>query len=174
MLRPEKAQQVDELIEKFKSAPSLAVTNYQGLTVEAVTNLRSGLRAKNIGYLVAKNTLLRIAAREAGIEGLEKHLIGPTAIAFGTDDPGAMAKLLFDFAKDNNRDRPEVRAVMVEGKIYAGADAKQIAALPTKEELQAQIVGLLMAPMRELVTTFDNVIRELVGTVEAMKEKAES
>lgn len=174
MARPEKAKAVEELIEKFKAAESLAVTNYQGLTVEAVTNLRSGLRDKQIGYLVAKNTLLRIAAREAGIEELVEHLKGPTAIAFGTDDPGAMAKLLFDFAKDNDRDRPEVKAVMVEGKIYAGPDAKQIADLPTKEELQSRIVGYMLAPMQELVSTLDNTIRELVGTVEAMKEKVES
>ncbi len=174
MRREEKDQAVSELVEKFKSAPSLAITNYQGLTVEAVTNLRTELRNKSIGYTVAKNTLLRIAAKQAGIEGLDDHLKGPTAVAFGTDDPGAMAKLLFDFAKNNDRDRPEVRAVLVEGKIYAGPDAKKIADLPTKEQLQAQIIGYLMAPMRELVTTFDNVIRELIGTVEAMKDKVES
>lgn len=134
-----------------------------------MTNLRRELRNRKIRYVVARNTLLRLAAREAGLSGLDEYLRGPSAVAFGYEDVGPLAKVLFDFGKEH--DKPQIRALVVDGAVYGGPEAERIAKLPSKSELQAQLLGYLLAPLREFVGTLDGVIRELVGTVEAMKEK---
>ena len=165
----DKVALVNELSDYFKNAPSLAVTNYSGLTVEKVTLLRKELRERKIRFLVAKNTLLRIAARQAGIDKLDKYFTGPTAVAFGTADPAPLAKTLFDFGKEN--EKPEIKALYVDGRLYLGPDTERIAKLPGREVLLAQLVGSITAPLQSLVGTLDGVIRKLVGTLEAMKDK---
>lgn len=172
MPNQEKIKQVEELTELFKGAPSVAVTDYVGLTVEKMTDLRKQLRAAQIKYLVAKNTLLRLAAAEAGRAELKDHLVGPTAIAFGGEDVGQMAKILYDFGKSN--EKPEIKAIHVEGMLYVDDDVERIAKLPTRDELIARAIGTITAPLQQLVGTLDGVIREFVMTVEAMKDKVES
>ncbi len=162
-------EKVSDLTETFKSAQCVAVTDYAGLTVEKATRLRAELRKRNIKYVVAKNTLMRIAAKEAGIVGLDQYFKGPSAVALGQEDPGAMAKVLFDFGKDNQK--PQIRALYMEGKVYGGADAERIAKLPGREQLLAMVVGSVTAPLSNFVGTLDGVIRKFVGTLEAMKEK---
>ena len=96
----QKVQAVAEMKELFENSDSFFITDYQGLDVADMTQLRSNLRDNNVKYLIAKNTLLKIAAKEAGYEGLDTHLTGPTAIAFTSDDAAAAAKVLNDFFKD--------------------------------------------------------------------------
>lgn len=163
---------VSALVETFKGAQCLAVTDYAGLTVEKVTKLRSDLRSKQIKYVVAKNTLMKIAAKEAGVEGLDKFLKGPSAVAIGTNDPGALAKVLFDFGKDNQK--PEIRAIYIDGKVYPAAEAERIAKLPSKEYLISMVIGGVQAPMTNFLGTLKGILRELVGTLEAMKTKMAS
>jgi large subunit ribosomal protein L10 len=165
----EKIDQVAVLTETFRNAPSVAVTDYSGLTVEKATLLRKELRQKQIKYLVAKNTLLKIAAKEAGINGLDDYLTGPTAVAFGTGEPGVMAKILYDFGKQNAK--PKIKAIYAEGKLYPAAEAEVIAKLPSRDQLIAQVLGNIEAPIRNFIGTLDAVIRDLVGTIDAVKEK---
>jgi large subunit ribosomal protein L10 len=169
MANQQKTDQVAALTEKFQNAASVAVTDYSGLTVEKATLLRKELRQKNVGYLVAKNTLLKIAAHEAGLKDIDSYLTGPTAIAFGTEDPGTMAKILYDFGRTN--EKPKIKAIFIDGQLYPGAEAERIAKLPGRDQLIAQVVGNIMAPLQNLVFTLNAVTREFIGTVEALKEK---
>ncbi len=162
-------EKVNELTDTFKSAQCVAVTDYAGLTVEKATLLRSELRKKNIRYIVAKNTLMKIAAKEAGINGLDNYLTGPTAVALGQEDPGAMAKILFDFGKTNQK--PQIRAIYIDGVVYGGADSERIAKLPGRDQLIAMVVGSVTAPLSGFVGTLDGIVRKFVGTLDAMKEK---
>ncbi len=169
MANQQKVDQVAALTEKFRHAASIAVTDYSGLTVEKATLLRKELRQKSVGYLVAKNTLLKIAAHEAGYNEIDSYLTGPTAIAFGTEDPGPMAKVLFDFGKTN--EKPKIKAIFVEGRHYSGVEAERIAKLPGREQLIAMVVGNITAPLQNFVATLNAVTRDFIGTVEALKEK---
>ncbi len=148
MPNQENIDKVAALTETFKSAQCVAVADYTGLTVEKATKLRSDLRKREFKYVVAKNTLLKIAAKEAGFNGLDGHLKGQSAVAFGFDDPGALAKILFDFGKESQK--LQVRAIFVEGKVY---------------------FATLNGPMSNLVGSLDGIIRKFVGTLDAMKEK---
>lgn len=169
MPNKEKIDQVAILTETFRNAPSVAVTDYSGLTVEKATILRKELRQKHIKYLVAKNTLLRIAAKEAGINGLDDFLTGPSAVAFGTEEAGVMTKILYDFGKQHQK--PTIKAIYLDGKLYSGAEADRIAKLPGKEILMSMLVGSITAPIQSFIGTLDAVIRDLVGTIDAVKEK---
>lgn len=172
MPNKQNTDKVAALTETFKASQCVAVTDYAGLTVEKATKLRSDLRKKSIKYVVAKNTLLKIAAKEAGFNGLDNYLTGPSAVAFGHEDPGALAKILYDFGKENQK--PEVRAMYVEGKVYGAKEVERIAKLPSKEMLVAMVVGNVAAPLSGFVGTLDGVIRKFVGTLEAMKTKMAS
>ena len=169
MPNQENIDKVAALTETFKSAQCVAVADYTGLTVEKATKLRSDLRKREFKYVVAKNTLLKIAAKEAGFNGLDSHLKGQSAVAFGFDDPGALAKILFDFGKESQK--LQVRAIFVEGKVYSGTEVERIAKLPSKSILASQLISTLNGPMSNLVGSLDGIIRKFVGTLDAMKEK---
>lgn len=169
MPNKQKADQVAALTERFQHAASVAVTDYSGLTVEKATLLRKELRQKNVGYLVAKNTLLKIAAHQAGLKGIDSYLTGQTAIAFGTEDPGPMAKVLFDFGKTT--EKPKIKAIFIEGRLYSGAEIERVAKLPSREQLLSQVIGNIIAPLQNFVFTLNAVARDFVGTIEALKEK---
>ena len=169
MPNKQKADQVAALTERFQHAASVAVTDYSGLTVEKATLLRKELRQKNVGYLVAKNTLLKIAAHQAGLKDIDSYLTGQTAIAFGTEDPGPMAKVLFDFGKTSQK--PKIKAIFIEGRLYTGAEIERVAKLPSREQLLSQLVGNIIAPLQNFMFVLNAVTRDFVGTVEALKEK---
>lgn len=169
MPNQENIDKVAALTETFKASQCVAVTDYAGLTVEKATKLRADLRKRDFKYVVAKNTLLKIAAKEAGYTGLDSHLKGPSAVAFGFDDPGALAKILFDFGKENQK--PQLRAIFVEGQVYSGSEIERIAKLPSRDMLASQVIGNINAPISSFVGTLDGIIRKFVGTLEAMKEK---
>lgn len=169
MPNKENLDKVAALTETFKAAQCVAVANYTGLTVEKATKLRSDLRQRDFKYVVAKNTLLKIAAKEAGFEGLDSFLKGQSAVAFAQDDPGALAKILFDFGKESQKF--EIRAIYVEGKVFSGADMERIAKLPSRDVLASQLIGNINAPISAFVGTLDGIIRKFVGTLDAMKEK---
>lgn len=166
---------VASLKERFSESTNIFITDYVGLDVAQITKLRKDLREKNIKYVVAKNTLLRIAAREAGYGELAEHLVGPTAIAFSSAEPNVPAKILYDACKEfENVSKPEVRAFVIDKQFFAGKAAEQIAKLPSREVLLSQLVSAVEAPIAELVGTLDGIIRELVGTIDAMAKKKEA
>ncbi|MCK4857469.1 MAG: 50S ribosomal protein L10 [candidate division Zixibacteria bacterium] len=172
MPNPEKAKQVAELTELFKAAPAVAVTDYAGLSVGKITQLRKELREASIKYLVAKNTLMQLAVTDAGMGALSDFFRGPTAVAFSADDPGRMAKILYDFAKvDRETEKPQIKALFIDGILYSGADVERISKLPGREQLLANLVGAVTAPLQNLVGTLDGVMRQFVMTIEAIKEK---
>ena len=164
-----KVDKVAELKKFFEDSDSLFVTDYQGLNVADITVLRKNLRENNIKYLIAKNTLMKIAAREAGVVDLDEHLIGPTAVAFTSDDPAVAAKILHDSFKD--KELPKMKAFVVEAKLYDGKEIKRLADLPPKMVLYSQVVSAVEAPLTNLVGAIDGFFRELVGTVDALVEK---
>lgn len=157
-----KEARVQEIREKLEKAQGVVLAKYQGLTVEEDTELRKQLREAGVEYKVYKNTLTVLAARELGIEGLEKHLEGPVSIAFGYEDATAPARILNDFAKTHKK--LELKAVLVEGKVYEGADAAAIATIPSREVLIAKFLGSIKSPLSNLAYLL-NAIAEQKETV---------
>jgi len=171
MPRPEKVKIVEGLASEFDAAGTVFVTDYAGLSVTDITDLRAQLREAGVSMKVAKNTLLRLAAKQAGVPELVDHFKGPTAIAFGEKDPVAGAKVLQDFL--TRLERPKVRAFMVEGKAYPGEDLKAIAELPPREVILSQLIASIEGPITGFVRTLDAVIRDFIGTVDAIAKKKE-
>ena len=142
MARPDKAATVAELTEAFSSSAAAVLTEYRGLTVKDLQNLRRSL-GENATYAVAKNTLTAIAAKEAGIEGVEETLTGPTAIAFVTGDVAAATKGLRDFAKANPS--LAIKGGVLEGKFLDAKAVLKLADLESREVLLAKLAGALQA-----------------------------
>lgn len=168
MPKEEKTRLVDELKDKFSRSKSFFLTDFTGLNVEEITGLRKDFRAKKIEYRIAKNTLIKLAAKDLSLSQVEEHLEGPTGIAFGYDDPVTPAKLLYEANKKLSK--PKIKIFWVEGKFFKGNEIEKLAKLPPKELLYAQIIACLDSPMRNLVGTLDAVMREFVGTVDALAQ----
>ena len=168
---------VAQLKEQLESAKGVVLTSYKGLTVAQDTELRRELREAGVSYHVVKNTMLRIAAKEAGIEGIEEHLEGTTAFAFSTEDAVAPAKVICGFIKKNKLEDAEVLTVkvgMVEGKVIGGDEVKALAALPSREELIAKLLGSMNAPISNTVNVLQGVIRNAVYVLDAIRSQKES
>ena len=142
----EKQQLVAEVTEKFRASDCTVVTDYRGLNVAQVTELRKQLREAGVEFSVLKNTLLRRATAGAELTELDEHLVGPTAIAFSNDDVVAPAKILSKFAKDN--EALKIKAGVVEGKVVSLEEIKALAELPSREGLLSMLLSVLQAPMR--------------------------
>ncbi|WP_077615895.1 50S ribosomal protein L10 [Caenibacillus caldisaponilyticus] len=141
-----KKEIVQEITEKLKNSVSTVIVDYRGLNVQEVTELRKQLREAGIDFKVYKNTLLRRAAAEADLEGLNEYFVGPTAIAFSKEDVVAPAKLLHNFAKDH--DALQIKSGVIEGAIASVDDIKALAELPSREGLLSMLLSVLQAPMR--------------------------
>ena len=168
---------VAQLKEQLESAKGVVLTSYKGLTVAQDTELRRELREAGVSYHVVKNTMLRIAAKEAGIEGIEEHLEGTTAFAFSTEDAVAPAKVICGFIKKNKLEDAEVLTVkvgMVEGKVIGVDEFKALAALPSREELIAKLLGSMNAPISNTVNVLQGVIRNAVYVLDAIRSQKES
>lgn len=139
---------VDEITDKFKSSKTAVVVDYRGLTVAQVTDLRKQLREAGVEFKVYKNTMTRRAAEAADLAGLNDALTGPNAIAFSADDVVAPAKILNDFAKQN--EALEIKAGVIEGNIASVEDVKALADLPSREGLLSMLLSVLQAPIRNL------------------------
>ncbi len=170
-IRPEKAGKVAELKDLLSSSKGAVLVDYCGLTVAEDTELRSKMREAGVKYMVAKNTFIRIAAKEAGIEGLDAYLEHNTAVAFSAEDPVAPAKILNDFSK--NHKALEIKAGILDGKVIALDEVKALAELPSREELLAKLVGSMQAPISGLVNVLQGTIRNFVYTLEAVRQKKE-
>ena len=168
---------VAQLKEQLESAKGVVLTSYKGLTVAQDTELRRELREAGVSYHVVKNTMLRIAAKEAGIEGIEEHLDGTTAFAFSTEDAVAPAKVICGFIKKYKLEDAEVLTVkvgMVEGKVIGVDEVKALAALPSREELIAKLLGSMNAPISNTVNVLQGVIRNAVYVLDAIRSQKES
>lgn len=150
-----KEAKVAEIKEKLQKANSVVINKYQGLTVEEDTLLRKNLREAGVEYKVYKNTLVTIAAKELGLEGIVEYLEGPVSMAFGYEDVTVAARVLNDFAKDHKK--LELKAGIVEGEVYDEAKIKQLATIPSKEVLIAKLLGSIKSP----IASFARVINAI-------------
>ncbi len=150
-----KAQQVDEVTEKFKAATSVVVVDYRGLTVEEVTELRKELREANVEMKVIKNSILSRAAVNAGLEGMADVFVGPTAIAFSNDDVVAPARIMNDFAA--KAEALEIKGGVIEGNVSSVDEIVALAKLPNREGMLSMLLSVLQAPVRNVAYAINAV-----------------
>jgi large subunit ribosomal protein L10 len=167
MQRSEKERVVAELAERLRSAETLMVADYRGLTMPEIDELRTRLLEAGARFTVVKNTLTKLAAEQAGTKDVLELIDGPTAIAFleADGDPVAAAKVLNETARA--RDVLVIRGGILEGSVVGDADIKRLAALPAADVLRAQLVGAVAGPLATVVGLFTAPLRDLVGVIDA-------
>ena len=167
--RPEKVAVVAEVTEKISGADAVLLTDYRGMSVKAMSELRRALRPAGAEYKVYKNTLVRFAARNAGVDGADDVLTGPTAIAFVRGDVAGAAKALRDYAKTN----PSLvlKGGLLAGKVITAADVEVLADLPPREVVLSQLAGLFEAPLSQMASLLEAVPRTFAYGVQALIDK---
>ena len=158
---------VAEVSKVAATAQSVVAAEYRGLTVGQMTDLRSKARAQGVYMRVVKNTLARKAIAGTAFENIGAVLKGPLVLAFSKDDPGAAARVLKAFAKDN--DKLIATAVSLGGQLLPGKDLDKVAALPTRDQALAQLMGVMRAPIQKLVGTLAATPSKLVRTLDAVR-----
>ena len=159
---------VKELTDKLSRAKSIYFTDYLGLNVSAVTDLRKKFFDSNVEYLVVKNTLLKIASDQNEISLGDELFSGSTAIAISYDEPVLAAKVIKDFLKDH--DLPTIKGVLFEGSYLPASDFDKIANLPSKEESLAKIIVMLKSPVQNIVNLLNSPMVKLVNVLNGIKE----
>ena len=169
--KEQKQEMVTALQSQLAAARTIYVTDFTGLDVAHITDLRRRLRKVGVEYVVVKNTLALRALTEAQRKegGLESHLAGPTALVLAGADPASAAKVLTDFAKEF--EKPSIKIGLVDGKPMTQAQVKRLAALPAKAELLAQVAGALQAPLAGFAGAMYGLLYSMVGALEALKTK---
>ena len=162
-------EQVKELKETFSKAKAIYFTEYHGLNVGDITKLRSEFFKADVEYKVAKNTLIKLAAEQNKISGLDEVLIGSTAIAIAYNEPVAPAKVIKEFTKDN--DLPTVKGILFDGEFLPGEEFNKLADMPSKEELLSQLVAMLNSPLQKLASTLIAPMQNAVSALNNLKEK---
>lgn len=171
MAKPEKVAAVAEITERFRSSSATVVTEYTGLSMSQLTELRRTL-GDNAKYRVAKNTLVKRAAEDAGIEGLHDLFVGSTAIAFVEGEPVEAAKALKDFAKTHNA--LVIKGGYMEGRPLTVAEIEQIADLGSREELLSKAAGAFKAKLSQTAALFDASMSQVARLASALEEKRQS
>ena len=168
MRRDEKEQVIEELTGKLQSG-SVVLVDYQGMDVARSTQLRARSRETGVDFVVAKNTLARRAADEAGVGDLSEFMVGPTALAF-SEDPVASAKLMAEFA--DQVEAFSLKGGLLEGgRVLGEADVVALSKLPSREQLIAQVVGGISSPLTGLVTVLNNTVQGLVVALGQIAEQ---
>jgi large subunit ribosomal protein L10 len=165
----EKTESVEDLKERFAGVQSAVLTEYRGLTVRQLSDLRKQLKGAAAEYKVVKNRLARIAIKGSPLDGLGSHLTGPTGVAYTRKDPVPVAKALQNFVRNNPA--LTIKVGMIEGKVLEPAALKSLADLPSKDALRAQIVGAVQGPMGKIVTLLTAVQGELARVLEARSKQ---
>jgi large subunit ribosomal protein L10 len=168
MARPDKVDAVEEMREKFRNSNAAVVTAYTGLTVAQLQQLRRSL-GENAQYRVAKNTLTKIAANEAGITTLDDLFAGSSAVAFVTGDPVEAAKGLRDFAKDNPN--LVIKGGVLDGKALSADEIKKLADLESREVLLSKLAGAMKGKQSQAASVFQALPSKLVRTLDALRAK---
>lgn len=171
MATSEKTAAVAEIAEAFRGASAAVLTEYRGLTVAQITELRRAM-GRDTKYAVVKNTLTKIAAREAGVEGIEEHLSGPTAVAFINGDPVEAAKGLRDFSRAN----PVlvIKGGVLDGKVLTVDEIRRIADLESREVLLAKLAGAMNGSLAKAVGLFAAPLSQVARLAEALRQQQES
>ncbi len=168
----EKKNIIDDLRERFKRSKVVILTDYQGLDVTTITDLRRKLLEAQVEYQVVKNTLLTRAAEETEVALIKENFKGPSAIALSYDDPVAPAKVLTEFAKDNQR--LEIKVGVMDGKVLDLGAIKALSALPSREALIGQALYVLIGVPTGLVRALNDLPQRLMNVLQAIKEQKEA
>ena len=171
MNRSEKAQVIENLSQRVGEAKCLYLTDFTGLDVASMTELRARLSGAEVEYVVVKNTLARRALEDGPYAELSEHLEGPNAFAMSTADVVNAAKILTEFAEE--REKPSIKAGAIEGRVVSIDEIRRLAALPPREELLAQMVGYAKAPVQGLVFTLNGLLAKFVRTLDAVRAQKE-
>jgi len=169
MKRSEKEQLVTELADKIRSAKALYYTDFTGLNVKNMTELRRRFRRAGVEYVVVKNTLALRAVNESGLLG--ERLRGPTGVVIGAD-PVTAAKVIADFAKENEQ-KPGVKGGMLEGKPIDAEQVKKLATLPSREQMLSQLGAGLQSPMAAFVGAMNGLLYMFAGALEGLRAQKE-
>lgn len=172
MPRPEKVAQVEALSERLQRAQSVLAADYRGLTVKEMGELRSQMRQAGVEVKVVKNTLARLAADEAQVAELKGFLEGPTVLAFAYDDPAASAKIFDQFARQHKLF--EIKGGVLNGVALDVDGVRQLAQLPGREELLAQVLRGMQGPLTGLAYVLSGVPRALVYALDALRRQREA
>ena len=172
VIRPEKVAMIAEIKTTMQSAKGLVLADFRGIKVAQDTKLRRKMREAGVEYSVIKNNMASIAAKEAGIEGLDNYLKGPLAMVSSKNDPVAPAKLISEFIKDNRI--MEIKGGLVEGKVIDADAVKALANLPPREVLIARLLGSMQSPITGFVNVLQGNIRNLVYALDAVRQQKES
>jgi len=167
--REQKAQKVAELRERFDKASLIVLTDFAGLDVAKITDLRARIREAHGDYQVVKNTLIRLAAKETAVEKLAEYFVGPNGLAFGYDEVVPLAKALDEFVRENKK--LALKAGLLEGGVVSAEGLKALAALPSREVLLARFLGALNAVPTNLVSVLAAVPRNLLGVLKAIEDQ---
>ena len=151
----QKKEEVTKLANKIKEAKIVLLTDYRGINVEDVTSLRADLRKSNTEYTVIKNNITKRALLEAGIEGLEDKLVGPTAVIMSSEDYLEPSKTIYEFTKNN--EYYKIKGGVIEGKVMTAEEIVTLAKLPSKETLLSMLAGALLANIQKFAVAIDQV-----------------
>ena len=166
----EKQAIVKELTEKLQTSTGGVLVDYKGTDVATDTEMRRKMREAGVEYTVIKNTMLRFAANNAGMEGLDPHLNGPSALAVSADDPVAPAKVLYEFIGKAGSTMT-VKAGFVDGRLITAAEVEALSKLPAKEVLVQQVLGTMLAPVTGLANVLNANIRGLAVALQAIADQ---
>jgi large subunit ribosomal protein L10 len=162
---------VEELKELFKQSSDYIFTDYRGLSVAQITELRNKLREQHTAFRVVKNRFAKIALKDMGKPEVEELLIGPTAVALPAQEAGPATKILVDFGKDHS---VEIKGGIIDGRVFDVKQMEAFSRLPTRLELIAQLMGTMNAPLQNFVYTLNAVPQKLVRVLQAVADKKES
>ncbi|MDD5015771.1 MAG: 50S ribosomal protein L10 [Atribacterota bacterium] len=167
-----KKEILQDLILKLKESKGVVLTDYQGMSVFEINRLRNELRENKVEFKVVKNTLMEKASEELNVKDLTKDLIGCTAMAFSSDDGTAPARLLKEYYKKNKIDL-KIKSGLIDGRVFNPEKIMEIASLPLKDVLMAQIVAGIKFPLNSLVFTLQGPLQGLIYSLKAVKEQKE-
>ena len=165
----DKQQIVSEVNQAASSALSAVLADYRGVTVEDMTALRKNARANKVYLRVVRNTLLKRAVADTEFECIREVLVGPTILAFSQEDPGAAARVLKDFAKEN--DDFEIKALSVGGQLMDASQIDVLAKLPTVDQARSMLMSVMLAPVTKLARTMNEVPSKLTRAVAAVRDQ---
>ena len=167
----QKTEIINDLTQKFQDSSGIYLTNYSGMNVVQITELREQFRKNEVSFFVSKNTLTKIAAKNAGYEDkLNDFLSGQIGIAYVSDDPTAPARVIRNFEKENQNITLEVVGLVFEGKIFSAEKYKELANLPTRDELFAKFVSSINQPMTKLAGTLSGAMSKLTIMLSSLKD----
>jgi large subunit ribosomal protein L10 len=168
MNKSKKHEVIADLADHLTQSGNVYVTDFTGLSVKSVTELRRRIRASGAEYVVAKNTLALRAFHQASVEGLDDTMQGPTGFVFGGADPVSLAKVLVEFQKEQDK-KPAIKAGLVDGKRVSADEVKHMAALPNRDQLMGQVAGAFQAPLQGFVGMLNGMLYQVVGVLDALR-----